>query len=44
MGWTQVIEHIDRARIILGFDPKIDVRQGIENYHAWLKSSVYRYS
>jgi nucleoside-diphosphate-sugar epimerase len=36
--------NIDRARTILGFDPKVDVREGIENYHAWLKSSLYRYS
>jgi nucleoside-diphosphate-sugar epimerase len=35
--------NIDRARTILGFDPKIDVREGIENYHSWLKSSVYQY-
>ncbi len=36
--------NIDRARTILGFDPKVDVREGIENYHAWLKSSLYQYS
>jgi nucleoside-diphosphate-sugar epimerase len=36
--------NIDRARTILGYDPKVDVREGIENYHAWLKSSLYQYS
>jgi nucleoside-diphosphate-sugar epimerase len=33
--------NIDRARTILGFDPKVDVREGFENYHAWLKNSAY---
>ena len=33
--------NIDRARVILGFDPKVDVEQGFQNYYEWLKNSVY---
>ena len=33
--------NIDRARTILGFDPKVDVEQGFQNYHNWLDNSVY---
>jgi nucleoside-diphosphate-sugar epimerase len=33
--------NIDRARTILGFDPKVDVQEGFENYYTWLKDSVY---
>jgi nucleoside-diphosphate-sugar epimerase len=33
--------NIDRARTILGFDPKVDVQEGFENYYTWLKNSVY---
>jgi nucleoside-diphosphate-sugar epimerase len=33
--------NIDRARTILGFDPKVDVQEGFENYYIWLKNSVY---
>lgn len=33
--------NIDRARRDLGFDPKIDIEQGFEIYHEWLKNSVY---
>jgi nucleoside-diphosphate-sugar epimerase len=33
--------NIDRARTILGFDPKIDVQEGFENYYTWLKNSPY---
>jgi nucleoside-diphosphate-sugar epimerase len=33
--------NIDRARTILGFDPKVDVEQGFENYHKWLSASPY---
>lgn len=33
--------NIDRARVILGFDPKVDVREGFENYYTWIKNSVY---
>jgi nucleoside-diphosphate-sugar epimerase len=32
---------IDRAKVILGFDPKVDVEQGFENYYHWLNNSVY---
>ena len=32
---------IDRARVILGFDPKVDVEQGFENYYKWLSTSPY---
>jgi nucleoside-diphosphate-sugar epimerase len=33
--------NIDRARTILGFDPKVDVEQGFENYYNWIDNSVY---
>lgn len=33
--------NIDRARTILGFDPKVDVEQGFENYYNWLNNSPY---
>ena len=33
--------NIDRARAVLGYDPKIDVEEGFENYYVWLKNSVY---
>jgi nucleoside-diphosphate-sugar epimerase len=33
--------NIDRARTILGYDPKIDVEQGFENYYKWLSESSY---
>jgi nucleoside-diphosphate-sugar epimerase len=33
--------NIDRARTILGFDPKVDVREGFEKYYEWLNDSVY---
>jgi len=33
--------NIDRARTILGYDPKVDVQEGFENYFAWIKSSLY---
>jgi nucleoside-diphosphate-sugar epimerase len=33
--------NIDRARTILGFDPKIDVEQGFREYYTWLSNSVY---
>jgi UDP-glucose 4-epimerase len=32
---------IDRARTILGFDPKVGVEQGFENYYKWLCESSY---
>jgi UDP-glucose 4-epimerase len=33
--------NIDAARRDLGFDPKIDIEQGFQRYHDWLKDSVY---
>jgi nucleoside-diphosphate-sugar epimerase len=33
--------NIDRARTILGYDPKVDVDEGFENYYNWLTNSVY---
>lgn len=33
--------NIDRARTILGFDPKTDVEQGFEKYYEWLSTSSY---
>ena len=33
--------NIDRAKIILGYDPKVDVEEGFQKYYEWLKDSVY---
>ena len=33
--------NIDRARTILGFDPKVDVEQGFQKYYEWLNTSKY---
>jgi nucleoside-diphosphate-sugar epimerase len=33
--------NIDRARTILGFDPKVDVEQGFQQYYKWLSTSSY---
>lgn len=33
--------NIDRARTILGYDPKVDVEEGFQRYHDWLSSSDY---
>lgn len=33
--------NIDRARVILGYDPQVDVEQGFENYYNWLNQSPY---
>jgi len=33
--------NIDRARTILGYDPKVDVREGFEKYYEWLNNSIY---
>jgi len=33
--------NIDRAKTILGFDPKVDVEQGFKNYYKWLSESSY---
>jgi nucleoside-diphosphate-sugar epimerase len=33
--------NIDRARTILGYDPKVDVEQGFREYYDWLSQSPY---
>ena len=33
--------NIDRAKTILGFDPKVDVEEGVQNYYNWLNQSPY---
>jgi nucleoside-diphosphate-sugar epimerase len=33
--------NIDRARTILGFDPRVDVNEGFKKYYDWLSNSVY---
>ena len=33
--------NIDAARRDFGFDPKIDVEEGFQRYHAWFNSSTY---
>jgi nucleoside-diphosphate-sugar epimerase len=33
--------NIDKARQVLGFDPKVDVQEGFENYYHWLNNSLY---
>ena len=33
--------NIDRARTILGYDPKVDVEEGFQKYHEWLENSIY---
>jgi nucleoside-diphosphate-sugar epimerase len=33
--------NIDRARNILGYNPKVDVEEGFQNYYNWLNNSVY---
>jgi nucleoside-diphosphate-sugar epimerase len=33
--------NIDRAKIILGYDPKVDVEQGFQKYYDWLSASSY---
>jgi nucleoside-diphosphate-sugar epimerase len=32
---------IDRARVILGYDPKVDVEEGFQRYYEWLASSTF---
>ena len=32
---------IDRARVILGYDPKVDVEEGFQRYYEWIKNSLY---
>lgn len=33
--------NIDRARTILGYDPKVDVDEGFQRYYQWLSTSEY---
>jgi nucleoside-diphosphate-sugar epimerase len=33
--------NIDKARTKLGYDPKVDVEEGFQNYYHWLNNSVY---
>lgn len=33
--------NIDRARVILGYEPKVDVEEGFQKYYEWLSNSVY---
>lgn len=33
--------NIDRAKAILGYDPKVDVEEGFQQYYNWLKDSPY---
>jgi len=33
--------NIDRAKTILGYDPKVDVEEGFQNYFAWLSNSTF---
>lgn len=33
--------NIDRARTILGYDPKVDVDEGFSKYYEWLSTSPY---
>jgi len=32
---------INRARVILGYNPQVDVEEGFQKYYEWLKNSVY---
>jgi nucleoside-diphosphate-sugar epimerase len=34
---------IDRARVILGYDPQVDVEEGFQRYYEWLNNSKYWY-
>jgi nucleoside-diphosphate-sugar epimerase len=33
--------NIDRARSVLGYNPKIDVEEGFQKYYEWLSNSLY---
>ena len=33
--------NIDRARAVLGYDPRVDVAEGFENYYNWFRNSSY---
>jgi nucleoside-diphosphate-sugar epimerase len=32
---------INRAKVILGYDPKVDVEEGFQRYYEWLSSSTF---
>ena len=32
---------INQARAMLGYDPKVDVHEGFQNYYSWLNNSLY---
>jgi nucleoside-diphosphate-sugar epimerase len=32
---------INRARVILGYNPKVDVEEGFQRYYEWIKDSLY---
>ena len=36
--------NIDAARRDFGFDPRVDVEQGFQAYHDWLKDSLHRFT
>ena len=33
--------NINKARTVLGYDPKVDVEEGFQNYYKWLSESSY---
>jgi len=33
--------NIDRARAVLGYDPKVDIAEGFDNYYNWFTNSPY---
>ena len=33
--------NITKARAILGYDPRVDVEEGFQNYYKWLSESSY---
>jgi nucleoside-diphosphate-sugar epimerase len=33
--------NINKARTVLGYDPRVDVEEGFQNYFNWLNNSVY---
>ena len=33
--------NIDRAKVILGYEPKVDVEEGFQKYYEWLSQSSY---
>ena len=33
--------NITKAKIVLGYDPRVDVEEGFQNYYKWLSESLY---